>query len=64
MTQRVFLVQHFAAGTDIAQLDVVVANESTGTSRVTEHIHFLDRVEIGTHRLRVGTPRADADRRS
>jgi hypothetical protein len=56
VTQRVFLVQHFAAGTDIAQLDVVVANESTGTSRVTEHIHFLDRVEIGTHRLRVGPP--------
>ncbi|MFD8221110.1 lipocalin-like domain-containing protein [Streptomyces sp. NPDC059697] len=56
MAQRVFLVQRLAAGTDIAQFDVVVANVSTGTSRAAQYIHFFDRAEIGTDRLRMGIP--------
>ncbi|MFE4612057.1 lipocalin-like domain-containing protein [Streptomyces niveus] len=51
-----FLVQRLPAGTDMAQLNVVVVNESIGTSRVVEYIHPLDQVEVGTDRLNLTTP--------
>ena len=50
------LVQRLAAVPDLAQLNVVVVNESTGTSRAVEFIHPLDQVEISTDRLHLSTP--------
>lgn len=50
-----FLVQRLPGGNDIAQLNVVVVNEGTGTSRATEYIHPLDQAEIGTDRFSLST---------
>lgn len=40
----------------MAQLNVVVVNESIGTSRVAEYIHPLDQVQVGTDRFSLSTP--------